>query len=215
VRCLIQSRELGTAGFVAEIDSLCGVYATAMRADPAQLPGRRAIMERHAQQAGFRAIAVTAPAACDSSIIAFGYGFSGAGGQWWHDIVRSALTAKTGATVASAWLDSSMEIAELHVHPDFQRRGIGRSLLLGLTDGRSEHTTVLSTQDDNGPARRLYRSVGFADLLTGFSFPGGGPPYTIMAAVLPLLLAGRAGGASSRSRRRAVRQPLADSPEIE
>ena len=214
MRCLIQSRELGTAGFVAEIDSLCGVYATAMRADPAQLPGRRAIMERHAQQAGFRAIAVTAPAACDSSIIAFGYGFSGAGGQWWHDIVRSALTAKTGATVASAWLDSSMEIAELHVHPDFQRRGIGRSLLLGLTDGRSEHTTVLSTQDDNGPARRLYRSVGFADLLTGFSFPGGGPPYTIMAAVLPLLLA-PAGGASSRSRRRAVRQPLADSPEIE
>ena len=66
------------------------------------------------------------------------------------------------------------------------RRGIGRSLLLGLTAGRHEHTAALSTQDDNSPARRLYHSVGFADLLTGFSFPGGGPPYTVMGAVLPL-----------------------------
>ena len=62
------------------------------------------------------------------------------------------MTAQIGATVAAAWLDSSMEIAELHVHPDFQRRGIGRRLLLGLTAGRPEHTAVLSTQDDNWPA---------------------------------------------------------------
>ena len=88
-------------------------------------------------------------AAGDSHIIGFGYGFRGAGGQWWHDVVRLALTAQVGATVAAAWLDSSMEIAELHVHPDFQRRGIGRRLLLGLTAGRPEHTAALSTQDDN------------------------------------------------------------------
>ena len=110
-------------------------------------------MERHAGHAGFRALAVTAQVADDSRIIAFAYGFRGANGQWWHDVVRSALTAQAGEAAAAAWLESSLEIAEVHVHPDFQRRGIGRSLLLGLTAGRTEHTAVLSTQDDNSPAR--------------------------------------------------------------
>jgi len=186
VRSLIQSRELGTAGFIAEIDRLSAVYAAAMRPDPAQLPGRRVIMERHAHHPGFRALVVTAQAAGDSQVIAFGYGFRGADGQWWHDVVRTALVARLGNAATTPWLDSSMEVAELHVHPDFQRRGIGRSLLLGLTAGRPEHTAVLSTQDDNVPARRLYRGVGFADLLTGFGFPGGGPSYAVMGAVLPL-----------------------------
>lgn len=165
---------------------MSAVYAAAMHPDPAYLPGRRSIMERHAGYAGFRALSVTAQVAGDSQIIAFSYGFRGARGQWWHDVVRSALTAQVGEVAAAAWLDSAVEVAEVHVHPDFQRRGIGRGLLLGLTAGRPEHTAVLSTQDDNSPARRLYRGVGFADLLTGFSFPGGGPPYTVMGAVLPL-----------------------------
>jgi ribosomal protein S18 acetylase RimI-like enzyme len=183
---VIQSLELDRAGFLAEIDRVSAVYAAAMHPDPAYLPGRASIMERHTGHPGFRALAVTAQVAGDLPIIAFGYGFRGASGQWWHDVVRAALTARVGEAAAGAWLDSSIEIAELHVHPDFQRRGIGRSLLLGLTAGRQEHTAALSTQDDNSPARRLYRSVGFADLLTGFSFPGGGPPYTVMGAVLPL-----------------------------
>ncbi len=250
---MIQSRELGTSGFVAAIDRLTAIYAAAMRADPALLPGRRTIMERHTQHPGFRAIVVTAAsaggdsaaadsaaadsaaadaadsasgsaaadsaaadsAAADSHIIGFGYGFRGAGGQWWHDVVRLALTAQVGATVAGAWLDSSMEIAELHVHPGFHRRGIGRRLLLGLTAGRAERTAALSTQDDNWPARLLYRSVGFSDLVTGFSFPGGGPPYTIMAAVLPLRPPAQAAGAPSGGRHHVVPQPLAGIPEIE
>ncbi len=219
---MIQSRELSTAGFVADIDRLTAIYGAAMRADPAHLPGRRTIMERHTRHADFRAIVVTADAGAgtanaggDSQIIGFGYGFRGAGGQWWHDVVRLAMTAQIGATVAAAWLDSSMEIAELHVHPDFQRRGIGRRLLVGLTAGRPEHTAALSTQDDNWPARLLYRSVGFTDMLTGFSFPGGGPPYTIMAAVLPLRLAAQAAGGPSGGRPDVIPQPLADIPEVE
>ena len=37
------------------------------------------------------------------------------------------------------------------------------------------------------PARKLYYSLGFADLLTNFLFPGGGPPYAVMGATLPLV----------------------------
>ena len=46
----------------------------------------------------------------------------------------------------------------MHVHPDFHRRGIGRSLVLGLAAGRSERTAVLSTQDANVPAKPSTRA---------------------------------------------------------
>ncbi len=170
---------------MSELDALTAVYAAAMRPDPQQLPGRRSIMEQHAGYRGFRALAVAAdppgPAggpggrARPGQIIGFGYGFSGAAGQWWHDVVAAALTAS-----------ASLEIAEVHVHPDFHRRGIGRSLLLGLAAGRAERTAVLSTQDADSPARRLYRGLGFADLLTAYSFPGSAIPYAVMGATLPL-----------------------------
>jgi ribosomal protein S18 acetylase RimI-like enzyme len=87
---------------------------------------------------------------------------------------------------ATTWLTDSFEVAELHVLPVFQGAGIGRRLLLRLTAGRPERTAVLSTQDAESRARRLYRSVGFTDLLTGFRFSGGDPPYAVMGAALPL-----------------------------
>ena len=194
-------RELSRDAFVAELDALTAVYLAAMRSDPALLPGRRSIMERHATYDGFRALAVTADAAGPGApgghgqIVAFSYGFRGAGGQWWHDVVSTALTARSGRALAAAWLADSLEIAEVHVHPGFHRRGIGRSLVLGLAEGRRERTAVLSTQDADSPARRLYRGVGFADLLTGYCFPGTPVPYAVMGAALPL----RPGDAAARS----------------
>src|SRR5207302_3853747 len=88
---------------------------------------------------------------------------------------------------ASTWLADSFEVAELHVLPAYQGAGIGRRLLLELTAGRPERTAVLSTQDTESRARRLYRGVGFTDLLTGFRFSGAEPPYAVMGATLPLL----------------------------
>ena len=177
-------RELSRTEFLANLDALLAVYAAAMRPEPAHLPGRLSIMERHAGHPAFRAIVVTVPPSPQA--VAFSYGFSGTPGQWWHDVVRAGVVAASGPAGATQWLADSLEIAEVHVRPEYQRRGIGRDLLLTLTAGRSERTAVLSTQDDNSPARRLYRSMGFSDLLTGFSFPGGGPPYAVMGAVLPL-----------------------------
>ena len=199
--------ELSRAAFVAELDALTAVYLAAMRPDPAQLPGRRSIMERHVTYDGFRALAVTADAAGGpggaggrGQIIAFSYGFCGAAGQWWHDVVTTALAARSGRELAAAWLADSLEIAEVHVQPDFHRRGIGRSLVLGLADGRRERTAVLSTQDANSPARRLYRRLGFADLLTGYCFPGTPVPYAVMGAALPLRPAPAAPRSPSPSR---------------
>ena len=48
---------------------------------------------------------------------------------------------------------------------------------------------MLSTADAQTRARRLYRGVGFTDLLTGFRFSGTEPPYAVMGALLPLKVA--------------------------
>jgi GNAT superfamily N-acetyltransferase len=202
---------MGKADFLAELDTLVEVYAAAMRPPREQVPGRRAIMERHSQFPSFRAVVVTAPPTPPGTgdgpgpppgsgppgsgwlpgdgrlpIIAFSYGFHGADGQWWHDLVRSALTRMGGYDLAQTWLADSFEVAEVHVHPDYQGRGIGRRMVPALLHPRLERTALLSTQDADSRARRLYRRLGFGDLLTGYRFPGTDPPYAVMGAALPL-----------------------------
>jgi ribosomal protein S18 acetylase RimI-like enzyme len=177
--------ELSPGEFTARLDQLIRVYAAAMRPPADMLPGRRSIMIGHATYPGFRAL--TAAENGSGETVGFGYGFRGVPGQWWHDTVARALNFAHGAAVARAWLNDSFEVAELHVVPEYQGRGIGSGLLLRLTSGRPERTALLSTRDANSPARRLYRGVGFTDLLTGFEFfPGGEPPYAVMGAELPL-----------------------------
>ncbi len=188
-------RELGAEQFAADLDAFIEVYAAAMGAPRIQLPGRRAIMEQHTGYPSFRAIVVTSGAANGSAIprrqpgpgvVGFAYGFHGQRGQWWHDLVRSALTAVHGAPQAQAWTGDSFEIAEVHVLPGYQGGGIGHAMMVRLTAGRPERTTLLSTPDADTRARRLYHRLGFADLLTGFNFAGAGPPYAVMGTVLPL-----------------------------
>jgi len=176
--------ELGRPGFLTNIPRQLAVYGAAMGAGPDELPGRHVIMERHAGHPGLRALA----AIDDQSqeMVGFAYCFRGAPGQWWHDVVWSAVAATSGVQAARGWLDDAVEIAEVHVRPEFQARGIGRQLVTRLATGRPEHTAVLSTRDAESPARRLYRQLGFTDLLTAFVFPGGGPPYAVMGAQLPL-----------------------------
>ena len=194
-----------------------GVYAAAMNPPAEQLPGRYEIMERHSGYAAFRAIAAiilpdggepaesTAPGGQATGttalggersqgarplLVGFAYGFHGSGGQWWHDVVRRAATSVLGARTADDWFDDSLEIAEVHVLPGYQGRGTGLAMMLRLTAGRPERSAVLSTMDADTRARRLYRGLGFTDLLTGFEFPGTNLPYAIMGAPLPLRGAG-------------------------
>jgi len=174
-------RELGPREFRAAIGALVAVYAAAMNPPERLLGGREAIMDRHAASPGFRGLT----AHVDGGLAGFTYGFHGQTGQWWHDMVAGALAAGPPRE-GPDWLHDSFEIAELHVLPDHQGMGIGRSLLLTLTSGRPERTAVLSTADAPTRARRLYRGVGFTDLLTGFRFSGSEPPYAVMGALLPL-----------------------------
>jgi ribosomal protein S18 acetylase RimI-like enzyme len=199
VRSGPELRELSAEQFTAELDALAEIYALAMAAPAAELPGRMSIMERHARHPAFRAVVAVQPgeqgrhpdrggaAAGDRwALIGFAYGFHGSAGQWWHDVVTNNLAARRGSEAAGHWLGDSFEFAEVHVHPDHQARGTGRAMMHALAAGRPERTAVLSTPHGQTRARRLYHSLGFVDLLPAFSFPGAGPAYTIMGAVLPL-----------------------------
>jgi GNAT superfamily N-acetyltransferase len=198
VRSGPELQEFGKARFLAELDALIDVYAAAMRPPPPQMPGRRAIMERHGSFPSFRCVAMTVPdgaagpadpprtAAGRAAIVGFAYGFHGADGQWWHDLVRSALASAGGRDFAQQWMAESFEVAEVHVHPDYQGRGIGRAMVPALLHPRLERTALLSTQDTESRARRLYRGLGFTDLVTDYRFPGTDPPYAVMGTSLPL-----------------------------
>ena len=101
-------------------------------------------MERHADFPSFRCVAVTLPddpgnapselrtqtGGDQLTVIGFAYGFHGTSGQWWHDLVRSALAAAGGRELAQTWLGDSFEVAEVHVHPGYQGRGVGRAMVL-------------------------------------------------------------------------------------
>jgi GNAT superfamily N-acetyltransferase len=184
-------RELDGRGFLRRLNAMLDVYGAAMQPPLDQLPGRYAIMARHAVYPGFRSFVAEGRApllGLAGPTRGFAYGFHGESGQWWHDIVLRALIDKGGDHHAGHWLDDPFEVAELHVHPHHQGRGLGRGLLNALCAGRRERTVVLSTLDldPRSPARRLYRSVGMVDLLTDFEFPGGGPRYAVMGGALPL-----------------------------
>jgi ribosomal protein S18 acetylase RimI-like enzyme len=181
--------ELGPREFLGEIEVMLEIYADAMDADAGLLPGRRELMRRHAGYPGFRALQVLAGGTEEGPrgrVLGFSYGFHGQPGQWWYDAVSAVLSRTAGAEEAGHWLTDSLEIAEVHVRSGEQRRGLGTRMLTAMTADRPERTAMLSTPDRDTTARRLYRRMGFTDLVTGYSFPGGSPPYVIMGAVLPL-----------------------------
>jgi ribosomal protein S18 acetylase RimI-like enzyme len=116
----------------------------------------------------------------------FVYGMPNDRAHWWSTVVQPYLREQGN----EQWLDDSFVITELHVHPDFQGRGIGRALITAITDTAAETRSILSAIDGDTPARHLYRSLGYRDLARPVHFPSAPRPYAVMGAPLPLLRAG-------------------------
>ena len=167
------------ARFAARLDDAMHIYTRAMDYPDYTGAQRGVSARKHTQHAGF---ACRAALAADDTLVGFGYGYTTAPGQWWHDLVRRALSREG----AQEWLDGAFELSELHVLPEFHGAGIGRSLLLDLAAGIDASAMLLSTPDRDTRAFRLYRDTGFVDLARNYLFPGDSRPFAVLGARLPL-----------------------------
>lgn len=161
------------------------VYAEAM-GYPAEAGQHRAgFALAHTRRPSFRAVAALGDGdgvGAPDELLGFGYGYAAAPGQWWHDQVRAALAP----AVADEWLRGAFELSELHVRPAYQGVGAGRALLRTLVDGLEQPAVLLSTPEGDTRAWRLYRSIGFEDLLRHHLFPGDARPFAVLGVRVPL-----------------------------
>lgn len=180
-RCRIVRWE--PADLRARLGEVMRIYAEAMGYPPEAAEQRRGYTAAHTTLADFRAVAALG---AQDRLIGFGYGYAAEPGQWWHDQVRLAMDP----TLARQWLHESFELCELHVHPASQGRGIGRALLLDLAATVEQPRMLLSTPEGDTRAWRLYRALGFVDLVRRYRFPGDRRPFAVLGAHLPFGAAG-------------------------
>ncbi|WP_327207929.1 GNAT family N-acetyltransferase [[Kitasatospora] papulosa] len=170
---------VGPLDLAARVDEALVVQAHAFGLSQDEIDVRRHIVLRHLDDPGARSFGAVA---ADGRLVGFVYGLPNSRTHWWSTVVEPYLRV----TGSEDWLDDSFVITELHVHPEFQQRGIGRSLITTITDTVDLPRSILSAIDTDSPARGLYRTLGYQDLARQVLFPSAPKPYAVMGAPLPL-----------------------------
>lgn len=162
-----------------------GVYVTAMRYPRSAVRQRAPLWREHTFRLGWRAVGALDER---NALVGLGYGYRGARGQWWHEEVRRGLLGTSPDGLP--WLADYFELTELHVLPRAQGAGLGEQLLRTLVSGCDQGSVLLSTPelDPARPARawRLYRRLGFVDVLREHRFAGDPRPFAVLGRSLPL-----------------------------
>jgi ribosomal protein S18 acetylase RimI-like enzyme len=183
------------------------VYVDAMRYPRGTEDQRASMWLEHTQRVGWKAVAaIEVPEAPDRAepdgptfsdlelasapLLGVAYGYCGAPDQWWQQQVVAGLH-RVGADAAriAELMTSYFELTELHIHPRAQGRGLGEALARRLLADRAESRVLLSTPEINGEANRawrLYRRLGFADIIRGYHFAGDPRAFAILGRTLPL-----------------------------
>jgi len=179
------------------------VYVDAMRYPRGTENQRAAMWLEHIRRPGWRGVAVVeAEVAGDpdeevpnadlsnAPLLGIAYGYPGAPGQWWQQqVVMGLQRGGLPPQEITRLMSSYFELTELHIHPRAQGRGLGEALARRLLSGRAEENVLLSTPETNGEpnrAWRLYRRLGFADIIRGYHFAGDPRPFAILGRALPL-----------------------------
>jgi ribosomal protein S18 acetylase RimI-like enzyme len=160
-------------GLLARPDELLAVWPNAA--------GERldVIVPRHLERAGLRFVAEHEES---GQLAGIAYGYTGAPGQWWHDLVADAM----GAAERARWLPRGhFEFVELAVRPDLRRRGIGGRLHDRLLADLDAPAAVLSTEVENEPAIGLYAGKGWEVVVREIDFGAEYPPFLVMGKELP------------------------------
>ncbi|OBK72232.1 N-acetyltransferase [Mycobacterium sp. 1274761.0] len=193
--------DLSPADMQARLTDALGVYVDAMRYPRGTEDQRAAMWLEHTRREGWRAVAAVevpdSPYASDpppgltaAPIVGVAYGYCGAPDQWWQQQVVAGLQ-RVGADRSriAELMSSYFELTELHIHPRAQGHGLGEALTRRLLAERREANVLLSTPEINGEANRawrLYRRLGFADVIRGYHFAGDPRPFAILGRSLPL-----------------------------
>jgi ribosomal protein S18 acetylase RimI-like enzyme len=175
--------DLSAAGLRARLREALRLYVTAMRYPENTVDQRAPMWTAHTLREGWRCAAAVDGAGDLRGIC---YGYRGAPGQWWHEQVRRGLAVTEGAEHARYWMDDYFELTELHVRPDTQGRGLGETLLRKLLGAPVDNKVLLSTPEGDSRAWRLYRRVGFQDVLRDYRFTGDPRPFAVLGRGLPL-----------------------------
>ena len=177
------------------------VYVDAMRYPPGTENQRAAMWLEHTRRRGWQAVAaveVDTPTGAepssaelsDAPLLGVAYGYCGAPDQWWQQQVVSGLQSNGRPDLEITRLMASyFELTELHIKPRAQGRGLGEALARRLLSERSEANVLLSTPETNGEpnrAWRLYRRLGFVDVIRGYHFTGDPRAFAILGRTLPL-----------------------------
>jgi ribosomal protein S18 acetylase RimI-like enzyme len=193
-----------------------GVYVDAMRYPRGTENHRAAMWREHIRRRGWQAVAAVeipeavqpvevadgsgngppnrdVPAAAELSnapLLGVAYGYPGAPGQWWQQqVVLGLQRGGSPPQEIARLMNSYFELTELHIHPRAQGRGLGEALARRLLAGRSEQNVLLSTPETNGEpnrAWRLYRRLGFMDIIRRYHFAGDPRAFAILGRALPL-----------------------------
>ena len=169
----------GPDEFRRRVDDLLRVYIAAMRYPDMSVEHRRPTWIEHSRRSGLSCVV-----ALDErdAVVGLCYGYTGGGHQWWNSEVRRGMTEAQ----AQYWMSSYRELTELHVRPDRQGAGIGEHMLRAMLVTAHEDSVLLSTPEGDNRAWRLYRRLGFVDVVRHHHFAGDARPFAILGRLLPL-----------------------------
>ncbi|EFG78157.1 acetyltransferase, GNAT family [Mycobacterium parascrofulaceum ATCC BAA-614] len=179
------------------------VYVDAMRYPRGTENQRAPMWLEHIHRSGWQGVGVVEadPADADAPIppaadlnnaplLGVAYGYPGAPGQWWQQqVILGLQRGGLPPQEIAGLMNSYFELTELHIHPRAQGRGLGEALARRLLAGRPEENVLLSTPETNGEpnrAWRLYRRLGFTDVIRGYHFAGDPRAFAILGRKLPL-----------------------------
>lgn len=186
--------DLSPTDMAQRLHDALSVYVDAMRY-PRGTEGQRAAMWlEHTRRQGWKAVAAveadTAEQLDAAPLLGIAYGYCGAPDQWWQQQVVAGLhRIGVPAEEIGRLTSSYFELTELHIHPSAQGRGLGEALARRLLADRGESHVLLSTPEIIGEANRawrLYRRLGFTDVIRGYHFAGDPRAFAILGRSLPL-----------------------------
>lgn len=179
----VRFQRLSPDDFRVRLREALAIYVAAMRYPTGTAEQRAPMWLTHALREGWRSVGAFD---AEGTLIGIAYGYRGSPGQWWHEQVRRGLVRNRGEEIAAAWLSDYFELTEIHVRPENQGGGIGEDLLRKLLDGVPNQHVLLSTPEGPSRAWKLYRRIGFEDVLRDYHFAGDPRPFAILGQSLPL-----------------------------